>query len=212
MRIPKKRYLVLFFILLLLLVRFVAEIGPDRTAGDRFRAVKIIDGDTMELQGGDLLRLLAIDTPEKGEPFYDSATAYLSSLALGKSGEIQYGQRKRDGYGRLLGHFITDSLWVNREMLRQGLATIYLFEDNLSDRQAIDRLLAAQEEAMRAGRGVWSLERRPEEFYLAIKGSLRFHRPHCRSLRKSDPKELLRFGAREEAFREGYSPCRNCRP
>ena len=46
------------------------------------------DGDTFELQGGDRVRLLSIDTPEKGEPFYNEAQEYLSALTLDSQVDI----------------------------------------------------------------------------------------------------------------------------
>jgi len=111
-----------------------------------------------------------------------------------------------------LGYIYVDSVWVNKEILRNGLAHLYLFEDNLSDKERIGELLSAQNRAMESGQGVWSIKRHEEDYYLAGKGSYRFHRPNCRSLAKRTPEELIKFFSRAEAFRQGYSPCRNCRP
>jgi micrococcal nuclease len=212
MKMPKTRYLIFFFLLVLLLIRFVPEIGVDHSPADRFKVIHIIDGDTAELSGGDRLRLLAIDTPEKQEPFYDSAKYLLASLTAGKEVEIAYSKRRRDGYGRILGHVYVDTLWVNREIIRQGFGYVYLFEDNAGDKDRIGALLKAQEEAIAAKRGIWSVNKEREDFYLGIKGSFRFHRPFCRSLKKHKQDDLIKFGSREEAFNQGYSPCRNCRP
>ena len=212
MDIFRKRYLIPLFIILLLSIRFVAEIGIDRTPHDRFRVTRIIDGDTVELIGGDRLRLLGIDCPERGEPFYDSARAYLAQLALNKISQIGFSHRRRDGYGRLLGYMTVDSFFLNELMVRNGLAHVYLFEDNLSDRDNIERLLAAQNDAIDHGRGIWSVERQPESYYVAKKGSLRFHRPGCASVKDLLPGEYVKFDSRLEAFRKGLSPCRNCRP
>jgi len=208
----RKRYLIPLFIILLLSIRFVAEIGIDRTPHDRFRVTRIIDGDTVELIGGDRLRLLGIDCPERGEPFYDSARAYLAQLALNKISQIGFSHRRRDGYGRLLGYMTVDSFFLNELMVRNGLAHVYLFEDNLSDRDNIERLLAAQNDAIDHGRGIWSVERQPESYYVAKKGGLRFHRPGCASVKDLLPGEYVKFDSRLEAFRKGLSPCRNCRP
>jgi len=212
MNIFRKRYLIPLFIILLLLIRFVAEIGFDRAPRERFRVVSIIDGDTVELTGGDRLRLLAIDCPEKGEPFYDSANAYLTQLTLGKVSQVDFSHRRRDGYGRLLGYMYIDSLFINDLIIRNGLANVYLFKDNLSDREKIEKLLEAQNEAIENNRGIWSIKRHPEPYYLAKKNSLRFHRPGCNSVKDLLPGEYIRFDSRLDAFREGLSPCRNCQP
>jgi micrococcal nuclease len=212
MRIPRKRYLIAIFLLLFLLFKFVEKIDIDKSPADRFKVVNIIDGDTFELAGGDRLRLLALDTPEKGEPFYDSAKNFLASLALGKNVEVAYSKKKRDGYGRLLGYVYLNSVWINREIIRNGLAHVYLFDDNIGDKAKIDSLLLAQQEAMANEEGVWSIKRKEEKYYLATKNSFRFHRPQCKSISKQPIEDLIRFDFRAEAFRQGYSPCRNCRP
>jgi micrococcal nuclease len=206
------RYLIPLYVIILLLLRFVAEIGDDRSPGDRFRVLKIIDGDTVELAGGDRLRLIGIDCPEQGEPFYDSACIFLSKAALGKIVDAAFAGRRRDGYGRLLAYMYIDSLFINRDIIRNGYGYVYLFEDNLSDRERIGQLLTAQEEAITDGRGIWSVSHHPEPFYLVKKGSFRFHRPGCKAVRDLLPTEYIRFDSRLEAFRTGYSPCRNCRP
>lgn len=212
----KKLYrilIVIAFVLFLLLVRFVSEIEQDRAPNERFKIAGIIDGDTFILSGGDRLRLLGIDCPEKGEPYYDSAIQFVESSALGKTARVAYSHRQRDRYGRLLGYvFIDDTVFVNAAIIRNGLAYVYLFDDNLSDSGSVTALIQAQNEAIDNGRGLWSIARVPEPFYVASKRSHRFHRPGCQSAAKYNPDDWIRFDTREEAFRLGYSPCRNCRP
>ncbi len=212
MKIPKKSILIPVFIALLIVFRFVEKIDHDVSHEDRFTVTKVVDGDTIELTGGDKVRLLAIDCPEKGEPFYDSATAFLASLIDGQITGVEYSNRRRDGYGRILAYIYLDSIFINEAILRQGLGHIYLFDDNIADSARINILLDAQNEAMEAGRGVWSIAHEPEKVYLAKKGSLRFHRPICGAVKDADWSELIPFDSREQAFRAGYSPCRNCRP
>ena len=200
------------FVIFLLLVRFVAEIGVDRAPRERFRVVRIIDGDTFELTGGDRLRLIGIDCPEKGQPFYDSARAFAENMLLNRMVEISFSHRRRDGYGRLLGYVYCDSLFVNQEIIGNGLGYVYLFRDNLKDKVTTRQLLAAQEQAMEMNTAVWSIRYHPEPYYLAGRNSYRFHRPHCGSIDKTTPGKYITFKTRREAFRYGYSPCRNCRP
>jgi len=212
MRKSRRYILIIALILLLVLVRFVGEIGPERTAGERFMVARVIDGDTVELTDGEKVRLLGIDTPERGDPFYDSARVILESLVAGRALEAEYAKRRRDSYGRILAFLFADTTFVNAALLRSGLATVYLFEDNMGDRERVEKLLAAQNEAALAGRGVWSLKVPPEKYYVAKRGALRFHRPFCRQAAKFKPGETIRFESRLEAFQAGYSPCRNCRP
>ena len=64
--------------------------------------VSVIDGDTIELQGGCRVRYLGIDTPERGEYHADEATSRNIELVEGKIVELQSGKRDEDEYGRLL--------------------------------------------------------------------------------------------------------------
>jgi len=212
MNFGRKRYLIPLFVVFFLLFRFAAEIGRERIPRSGYRVVDVIDGDTVELEGGEKLRLIGIDCPEKGEHLYDSAGAFLTHLILGRNITLKFGQRRRDGFGRLLGYIFLDSLFVNREMVRQGLAYVYLFSDDAGHRARVKTLVAAQNEAIDARRGLWGITRHAEPYYVVRRGSLRFHRPVCEAVRDLKPEEYIVFDTREEAARRGYSPCRNCRP
>lgn len=206
------RYLIPLFFLFFLLIRFVGEIGFERSPQERFRVIRIIDGDTVELTGGDRLRLLGIDCPEKGQVFYDSAIIFLENLVSSEIIDIVFSERRRDKYARLLGYIYLDSLLINTAIIRQGLGYVYLFKDNLADKKFVDLLLEAQNEAIENQRGLWSIERQPEPYYPAKPNSLRFHRPICETVANWRDGEFIRYGSRIEAFKDGRSPCRRCRP
>lgn len=199
-------------ILVIVCFRLVERIGLDRHAEDQYVVMRIIDGDTVELLEGDLVRLLSIDTPEQGEPLSDEALYLLEDLVQGKRARLEFAGRRRDKYGRLLAYVYVDSIFVNRAILERGLGWLYLFEDTDLDRLQTAELLEAQRGAMQAGLGLWSLPRYPEVNYVAVEGSLRFHRPHCRYVRSKAHRHLRRFDRREEALWEGLSPCRTCKP
>lgn len=198
--------------MLILVFRLVEDIGPDQKPSDRFIVARVIDGDTFELQGGDRVRLLSIDTPEKEDPFYDEAKDYLSTATLGQPVRIEYANQRRDKYGRLLGYVYVDSLFVNRAILENGLGYLYLFKDTDLGRPETEQLLNAQRQAIKTGVGLWSIKRQPEEHYIAGQNSFRFHRPGCPSTSRMKPGTFRRFATREEAAYEGLSPCRNCAP
>jgi len=115
--------------LLILVLRLVEEIGPEGRPGDRFTVTRVIDGDTMELRGGDRLRLLAIDTPEESEPFYTDATRLAAKLALGQVGRIEYAAIRtvircdlcwRPSARRLAVRWVSGHCRINR---RSGIST-----------------------------------------------------------------------------------------
>jgi micrococcal nuclease len=196
----------------ILTIRLVEEIGPEREPADRFTVTAVIDGDTVELTGGDKLRLLAVDTPESGEPFYEEARSFLAELTLGKTARIEFANLRRDRYGRLLAYLYIDSLFVNEAIIENGLGNLYLFRDSDLERPETKRMLSAQRRALEAGLGIWAVGRMAEEYYRATNSSFRFHRPGCRAVMDLPEGRYRSLKTREEALREGLSPCRNCRP
>jgi endonuclease YncB( thermonuclease family) len=201
----------LILIPILLLFRFVVDIGEKKPGV--YVVTRIIDGDTVKLDNRETLRLSGIDTPEEGEPFYDDAKFYMSEMLLGQEVRVQPSSRKRDNYGRLLGYLYLDTILINAEILKQGLGRMYLFSDNRRDQVMLDKLYAAQHLAMAEEVGVWTLPIiMEEEYYIGNSRSMRFHRPACESAARMSENNKIIFSRPEDAYHEGYSPCRNCRP
>ena len=186
---------------------------PPQTA----KVVKVIDGDTLVLAGGRRLRLLSIDAPEmarKGRPaqfLAHKAKAYLAQLTLGKVVRLEYGQLRYDHYGRLLAHvFLADGTLVEAALLRQGLAHVYIHPPNVRYQEV---LLAAQQEALEARRGIWQKALHQDEpYYVVNRYTLRFHRPGCPHAKKIAPANRGKINSLKEAYLEGFSPCRSCKP
>jgi hypothetical protein len=112
----------------------------------------------------------------------------------------------------LLAFVWTDSLLVNRRMVAEGLAWLYLFNDDPIGGSDLGTMLAAQRMAIDSGYGLMGLQREAEPYYLAAPSSYRFHRPSCGSLRRYEIDRWRRFADRFEPLRDGLSPCRQCRP
>jgi endonuclease YncB( thermonuclease family) len=100
------------------------------------RCVSVIDGDTIrcEIDGAiEKVRLLGINTPERGEPGWKEARDFVKELCLDKDVRIEFDVDWRDRYGRLLGYvFSRDAesgkeLFVNKELLRAGRAKYFGF-------------------------------------------------------------------------------------
>jgi endonuclease YncB( thermonuclease family) len=138
------------------------------SAGEDVRALvlKVVDGDTLQVRilGGDPqgtaagaiedLRLIGIDAPESGEDFSSAATAALSTLCAGAEVSLQQDEETRDQYGRLLAYvFLEDETFVNAQMLRLGLATIFTVAPNV---EFVPEFQAAQEVAQTAKAGIWA--------------------------------------------------------
>ena len=123
-------------VLLLLVASFAASATP-ADAG-RFTlqgtVTRVVDGDTLHVQllSGrvERIRLLGIDTPEVGVCGAGRATAASRSLALGRSATLRGDatQATRDRYGRLLAYVWLPSGDLGYQLLRRGLARVYVFD------------------------------------------------------------------------------------
>jgi len=122
----------------------------------------VVDGDTVVLESGKQVRFVGIQAPKlplgrkgfKKWPLADEAKAHLEKKALGKTVTLHFGGARQDRHGRILAHLITeDGLWLQGEMLKNGLARVYTFPDN---RAVVPDLLAAEREARTNNRGIWA--------------------------------------------------------
>jgi len=155
---------ILFCLLVFLLLPPAAlGAGPETLArGDTSRAVAIVDGDTLILDNGVEVRLVGIQAPKlplgrsgfEAWPLAGEAKEALAALALGRSLTLYYGGRQRDRYGRALAHLVrADGLWLQGELLAQGMARVYSFRDN---RRLIDEMLGEERRARAEKRGIWA--------------------------------------------------------
>ncbi len=93
------------------------------SAPPRLTVTRVIDGDTVDLSDGSTVRLIGIDTPERGVCGYGEAAERLRQLVEGKAVTLVPGARDdRDRYGRLLRYIEVDGLDVDLEMIRGGHA------------------------------------------------------------------------------------------
>ena len=198
--------ILLTFLLLLTLNLF--SCAP-RITEEIYLVIKVIDGDTVELASGEKLRYIGIDTPEKDDPFYQEAKDFNRQLVQGKKIKLEFDVQEKDKYGRLLGYVYAGDTFVNAELLKVGLAVLYTYPPNV---KYVDYFTEIQKEARHEKRGIWSQIRESLDYYVAVKGSKRFHRPDCRSVRSAKPEKLLKFKTRDQALDKGYSACRSCKP
>ena len=126
----EKRTLIIIFIFLLFLLFIINYSFLDHLVEnslvDRqtFTVERIVDGDTI-IANGESIRLLGINSPEKGEKYSEEATQYLSNLIFNKTVEIEFGPEQRDKYGRILAYIYVDGFLVNSQIVREGYANIY---------------------------------------------------------------------------------------
>ena len=85
---------------------------------------RIIDGDTIE-SNKTSIRLLGINTPERGEIYYLEAKSFLEQEILNETVNLKFGRDKYDKYNRTLAYFFLDNKNINIELIKNGLANYY---------------------------------------------------------------------------------------
>ena len=119
------------------------------------RVKKVVDGDTVVIEGGRKVRYIGIDTPERDEPFFTEARERNISLVLGKLVSLVVCEAEpRDRFGRLLAFVYADGLFVNRALVEEGLARRLIIPPCGLPVATEFKLL--EQDAKETGRGLWA--------------------------------------------------------
>jgi endonuclease YncB( thermonuclease family) len=110
------------------------------------KVTKVIDGDTIWINGKNKLRLVWIDAPELKQAYGIEAKTFLTNLVGEKDIVATCG--KADRYGRLVCVITIDNINVNKEMVKTGNAWSYKHYSSTT----VDQL---QEEAKAKNLGMW---------------------------------------------------------
>lgn len=154
--------------------------------GKTFRVVKVVDGDTLDVDLPDSgshysttrIRLWGVDTPETKKEntpvqhFGPEATGATRRLCLGRAVrvELEIGKDPRDKYGRLLAWvYLPDGRLLNRLLVEEGLA----YADPRYDHHLKRELRDLQKEARKARRGLWRAVRQSDLPYYYRQGRRR---------------------------------------
>ncbi len=181
---------------------------------------RVIDGDTIvvSINGKEeKVRLIGIDTPEHGRPYFEEARVKTEELILGKTVKLEKDISERDKYGRLLRYIYAGNLFVNAELVKQGYAMVYTYPPDV---KYADYFLKLQREAREREVGLWAPPQKSirekkssqQVYYVASRNREPFHYPWCTWAKKISPYNLEAFGSREEAIKSGHRPCKVCNP
>lgn len=157
------------------------------------RVITVIDGDTIEIENGNVVRLIGIDAPERGEPFFHESRYELIRLVHYSIVRLERDKENKDKYGRLLRYVwrsarITgDELFVNAEMVKWGYAEAYPYPPNTKYADVFD---GYEMNARFLERGLWEKEEKTASTYVPT------YRPQLFETKK--PVEFSGFGTEEE--------------
>lgn len=112
----------------------------------------VIDGDTIELEDGRKIRYIGINAPESGQNFYEESKKRNKELVEGKKVKLEFDVEKFDKYGRTLAYVFVGDIFVNLQLVKEGLAVVETIPPNI---KYVDDLLNAQKYAQENGLGIW---------------------------------------------------------
>lgn len=149
---------IFIFLIVLLLIVDLAYFYPRITGKgvyewESVNVTRVLDGDTLEVNAGlisEKIRLICINAPEKKRPLYEEAKVVLSELE-GKEIQILRDKEDEDKYDRKLRYVSYKGKLVNKEILEEGLATVYMCEGLKYEKE----LKEAEERAMEQEKGAW---------------------------------------------------------
>ena len=82
------------------------------------------------MDSGETVRLIGINAPEKGQPYYIESSNRLKELINNKKIVLEIDVDDKDQYGRLLRYIIIDNENINIRLIKEGYATAYIVEPN----------------------------------------------------------------------------------
>jgi endonuclease YncB( thermonuclease family) len=121
---------------------------------------RVVDGDTVVLDGNEKVRLIGINTPESVDPrrpvqwYGKEASAFTKALLLGRRVRMEFDVERKDRYGRTLGYlWLEDGTFVNLRLVEDGYAFSYPYPPNVAHAA---EFRDAEKRAREAKRGLWS--------------------------------------------------------
>lgn len=122
------------------------------TAKTEILISKVLDGDTIQTSSGERIRYIGINAPEKGEPNSSEATEVNKELVLGRKVYLELDVQKKDRYGRTLAYVFVEDVFINLEIVKNGLAVSETIQPNVKYQ---NEFVKAQKEARENCLGLW---------------------------------------------------------
>jgi len=203
--------------------------GCENSSGgqtDTAKVTRVVDGDTIvvSIKGAQYkVRLIGINTPERGRPYYKEATEKTEELVLDKEVRLEKDVSETDKYGRLLRYVYVGDLFVNAELVKQGYAQQYTYPPDVKYADLFRKLAR---EARESKLGLWGpeapapagkSETQPtvsdkaenKTFIGNIKSKI-YHRQDCSSVKKIKRENTTFLNSTADAESSGYRPCKIC--
>lgn len=119
---------------------------------------RVVDGDTISLENGKVVRYIGIDTPETVDPrkpvqcFGKEASARNKELVEGQIIGLEKDISETDKYGRLLRYVYKGDVLINELLVREGYAHSSSYPPDIKYQE---KFRLAEQEASENTRGLW---------------------------------------------------------
>ncbi|OGD86495.1 hypothetical protein A2Z23_00015, partial [Candidatus Curtissbacteria bacterium RBG_16_39_7] len=159
----------LYLVLSLSILLAATIVGPfflkPHRLGEQARLVEVkraIDGDTIELVGGQRVRYIGIDTPEldKRDCYSSEAAERNKELVVGKFVRLEKDVSETDKYGRLLRYvYAVDKknkteIFVNEQLINEGFALTLTLPPDVA---FAEKFVEEERQARKHKIGLWSI-------------------------------------------------------
>jgi len=211
------------FCFLLSVLSLLAVPAAGQTGTLQGRVVRVVDGDTVDVQVGTqrvVVRLEGVDCPEGSQPWSSAARDSTARQTLDKTVTLRV--KETDRYGRTVARVFVAGSDVSKQLLREGLAWHFKRYNKDPD------LAQLEIEARSAGRGLWSdanpvppwqwrsqseAVNPPTPSSGGYHGNVKSHKFHSAGCKNFNCKNCQAvFATRQDALAAGYVPARCCNP
>lgn len=127
--------------------------------GEAALVTRVLDGDTIEIESGQKVRYIGIDTPESVDPrkpvecFAKEASEKNKSLVEGKKVRLVKDVSETDRYNRLLRYVYVNDTFINLELVKDGYAISTAFPPDVKHSNDFKKAAAT---ARQNKRGLWN--------------------------------------------------------
>jgi micrococcal nuclease len=146
----------ILFALIFLIVVIFAYLKESNGNVQTAMVVRVIDGDTIELSNGNIVRLIGINAPEKGSYYFEEAKTALKNLVENKTVKLEKDVNNNDKYGRLLRYIFLGDKLINLELVKNGYAHVFIVKPDTKYKK---ELINAENEAKLKQLGLWKLSK-----------------------------------------------------